>query len=210
MSESTKRPSRAWYLLPLIFSLLGGIIGYIILKVKDVKMAKNVLYIGIGTFVLGIILVASIPSPPSSNTELPEASTPTVTSSPIPTSTPISTPEPTPEPTITPIRIESFDLSWEFDDNAITAEAKYEGQIIEVSGMVLDIDRDLTDTPYVNLEGMDEYGLSCVRCEFSASTESQLMPLKKYDWATIRGSYSDYRMSRVVLENCELISIEEG
>lgn len=134
--------------------------------------------------------------------ETPEASS-------MPSSMPAPTSTPTSSPTLTPIKIDSFDLALEFDDNPIAAEAKYKGHLIEVSGMVLDI-KKIMGTPYVKLEGIDEYGLSCVMCEFSASTEAQLIPLKKYDWATIRGSYSGYTMNRVSLEKCELVSIEKG
>ena len=100
-------------------------------------------------------------------------------------------------------------MAWEFDENVIAAEAKYEGQIIEVSGVVLDIDKRLMGEPYVKLDGIDEYGFSCVMCTFPSGSESQLIPLKKYDWVTIRGHYTDYRMNRVALDKCELISIEE-
>ena len=86
------KPSVAWYLLPLFFSILGGIIGYIVLKVKDEKMAKNILYVGLGTFVLSIILIAAVPSPPPSDTGVPEV--PPSSSSPIPVATPSPTPTP--------------------------------------------------------------------------------------------------------------------
>ena len=114
----------------------------------------------------------------------------------------------TPEPESTPIIIDSVDLALEFDDNELAAEAKYEGQVLEVSGVILDI-TEIGGKPYVKLDGLDEYGFSCVMCEFSSDTESQLYPLMKYDWATIRGTYSSYTMSRVKLEGCELVSVEK-
>ena len=75
---SAEKPSNVWYLLPILFGILGGIIGYIVIKVKDEKMAKNILYVGLGTFVLGIIFIAAVPSPPPVDTEVP-ISTPTPT-----------------------------------------------------------------------------------------------------------------------------------
>ena len=44
MTEMT--PSKWWYLLPIFFNIIGGIIAYILLRSKDERMAKNMLYIG--------------------------------------------------------------------------------------------------------------------------------------------------------------------
>jgi len=45
MSES-KRRSRAWYILPIIFHLLGGVISYYAVRKDDPVLAKNCLKIG--------------------------------------------------------------------------------------------------------------------------------------------------------------------
>lgn len=164
---------------------------------------KKVIGLVVIALVAGAMFVGCVEEESPAPTPTP---TPTSEIEETPRATP--TPTPTPEPTPTPIKVDSFDLALEFDDNSIAAEAKYEGQIIEVKGDILDIDRDLSDTPYVKLYGLDEYGISCVMCRFSPSAESQLLQLRKYDVVTIRGSYSEYRMSRVVLENCELVRVE--
>jgi len=39
--------SKAWYLVPLFFGILGGIIGYFAVKSRDKKTAKNLLIFGI-------------------------------------------------------------------------------------------------------------------------------------------------------------------
>ncbi|HJH27708.1 MAG TPA: hypothetical protein C5S37_13320 [Methanophagales archaeon] len=75
MNEERKT-SIIWYLFPLLLGIFGGIIGYLLLKDRDQKTAKNVLYVGIGTLVFGFIILAAIPTPPSSDI------TPTVTPSP--------------------------------------------------------------------------------------------------------------------------------
>jgi hypothetical protein len=43
--------SRWWYLLPILFSIIGGIIAYFVVKEDDPKLAKNCL-------ILGLILLA--------------------------------------------------------------------------------------------------------------------------------------------------------
>ncbi|MEA2076278.1 MAG: zinc-ribbon domain-containing protein [Euryarchaeota archaeon] len=97
-AASAEKPSNWWYLLPILFGILGGIIGYIVIRVKDEKMAKNILYVGLGTFVLGVIFIAAVPSPPPVDTEVP-ISTPTPVAV-MPTVTQIPSPTPS-EPLIT-------------------------------------------------------------------------------------------------------------
>ncbi len=53
------RKSRWWYLLPIFFGIIGGIIAYLIVKNDDKPLAKNCLYLGIiltvVEFVIGFI-----------------------------------------------------------------------------------------------------------------------------------------------------------
>ena len=51
-SDHIKQKSILWYLLPILFSIVGGVIAYFILRDDDPSKAKNCLW-------LGIILVAS-------------------------------------------------------------------------------------------------------------------------------------------------------
>lgn len=53
--EITK-PSRAWWLL-IFFGVIGGIIGYIKLKSKDKKMARNIFIGGIATSIITYIII---------------------------------------------------------------------------------------------------------------------------------------------------------
>ena len=52
------RASKLWYLVPLIFSILGGIIAWFVLRKTDPQTAKNCLILGIIMFVLGMIINA--------------------------------------------------------------------------------------------------------------------------------------------------------
>ena len=44
-----------WWLLPIFLNLIGGIIGYFMLKDKDPRMAKNILLLGAVLFVIWIV-----------------------------------------------------------------------------------------------------------------------------------------------------------
>lgn len=59
MSYEKKR-SNWWFLLPIFLGLIGGIIAFFILKNDDPKKAKNCLYLGIGLFLIGVIINLAI------------------------------------------------------------------------------------------------------------------------------------------------------
>ena len=48
--------SRVWYLVPIFFGLIGGIIAYFAIRGDDPQKAKKCLYVGIIMMVIGIIL----------------------------------------------------------------------------------------------------------------------------------------------------------
>jgi len=63
-SQPIKRPSKAWYLVPIFFGIIGGLVMYLVLKDEDRKMAKNGLVMSIVltvvTFVISIIVGISL------------------------------------------------------------------------------------------------------------------------------------------------------
>jgi hypothetical protein len=65
MSYPEKSRSNAWFLLPIVFGVIGGIIAFFILRHDYPRKAKNCLYLGLALMVVGIILniflAASIP-----------------------------------------------------------------------------------------------------------------------------------------------------
>jgi|APSaa5957512535_1039671.scaffolds.fasta_scaffold87120_1 hypothetical protein len=53
MSDITKdNPSGLWYLVPIIFGIVGGVIMFFALRRRDYKMAKNGLIVGIVVFII--------------------------------------------------------------------------------------------------------------------------------------------------------------
>ena len=54
--EPIDNPSSAWYLVPFLFGLIGGLIGYVAVKDRDKDMATNLLIFGIiWSFILALI-----------------------------------------------------------------------------------------------------------------------------------------------------------
>ncbi len=53
-----KRRSNWWYLLAILFTPIGGIIAYFVIKNDDPSKAKNCLWIGMILFAIGFIVGA--------------------------------------------------------------------------------------------------------------------------------------------------------
>ena len=56
MSYPQKSRKNTWFLLPILFGMIGGIIAYIVIRKDDPRKAKNCLYVGIIMMGIGIIL----------------------------------------------------------------------------------------------------------------------------------------------------------
>ena len=58
--KARQERSRVWYLMPIFFAIVGGIIAYFALKNDNKKLAKNCLWLGIIFTILGIVFEAVI------------------------------------------------------------------------------------------------------------------------------------------------------
>jgi hypothetical protein len=59
VAQETRR-SGWWYLLPLLFGIIGGVIAYFIIKQDDPIKAKNCLKLGLVLLIIDIIFGFSI------------------------------------------------------------------------------------------------------------------------------------------------------
>ena len=55
MPVSEKPRSNIWFLLPILFGIIGGIIAFFVLRQDDPNKAKNCLFIGIVFMIIGIV-----------------------------------------------------------------------------------------------------------------------------------------------------------
>jgi FtsH-binding integral membrane protein len=55
MTYPEKTRSNAWFLLPILFGVIGGIIAFFILRQDDPRKARNCLYLGLVFMMIGII-----------------------------------------------------------------------------------------------------------------------------------------------------------
>jgi hypothetical protein len=94
----------------------------------------------------------------------------------------------------------ALQLYQEYNANKVTADAKYKGKIISVTGTIKDIGRDMEDGPYVTLG--TEQVLSAVQCMFSKQDEPLLARLSKGQSLTIQGKCDGLAIISVILSNC--------
>ena len=55
MSYPEKPRSNVWFLLPILFGVIGGIIAFFILRHDDPRKARNCLYLGLVFMIIGIM-----------------------------------------------------------------------------------------------------------------------------------------------------------
>lgn len=63
-TPAPRRVSGAWWLLPILLGWIGGLIAYFVNREADPAIARAMLLVGIGLSVLGVILLASVPTTP--------------------------------------------------------------------------------------------------------------------------------------------------
>jgi len=94
------------------------------------------------------------------------------------------------------------DLCREYDANSIAADLKYKGKILEVSGIIKDINKDILNTIYVVLSSQNEASITDAQLYFSDAHEKEAAALSKgeYFGAVCR---CDGKFMNVLLKDCQ-------
>lgn len=176
-------PCCGWFALPgVIASLVLGIVGMVLAKGSNGRMGGG---LAIASLVLGAIgLLISIvwlvffsvaavtaPTTPGGSTGTPVSATDPVAAS-----------------------VTALELSKEYKDNEVAANAKYKGKVVEVTGKV----KSVSDTK-VELEG---FNFADVDCNFGSSQQASVSNLKVGSTATIRGRCAGEVIFDVELNDC--------
>ncbi|MEZ6126821.1 MAG: hypothetical protein R3C49_27205 [Planctomycetaceae bacterium] len=101
------------------------------------------------------------------------------------------------------IQISANQLFAEYEANDIAADKKYKDQILEVSGSVGDISRDILDNIYVTLK-TGEYKLFSIQCFFADDFEDRAAELRPGQYLRIRGR-CDGKFGNVMLKDCIIV-----
>ena len=104
------------------------------------------------------------------------------------------------------MKVDYEELHQEYMDNPIAADAKYKGKILELTGEVYTIDREIAGNPYITFNIGGEYSFQDVRITFKKSEEEKVTKLKKGQEVTIRGECRGTLLSTTVsLDDCEIV-----
>ncbi|EKD23543.1 MAG: hypothetical protein ACD_81C00219G0004 [uncultured bacterium] len=101
------------------------------------------------------------------------------------------------------IQVTAIQLATDYEANEIAADTKYKDQIVEVTGTIKDISKDILGAPYIILSG-DPNSITDVQCTFDKSKQNQLIPLTKDTKITLLGKVSR-KLLNVRVDECSII-----
>lgn len=84
----------------------------------------------------------------------------------------------------------------DYEENEVSADDKYKGKILRVSGTVAKIGKDVLDTPYIEFAASSVFGVQCMFDDTAALTS-----LKKGQKLTVRCK-GDGKFGNVILRGC--------
>jgi len=109
------------------------------------------------------------------------------------------------ETTQTPaIKVSAVQISQDYKDNEVAADAKYKGKLVEISGIVDTIGKDITDTPYIALKSYEYAIIDKIQCMFSKSDVEELSQVKKDQQITLQGEVSG-KLGNIIVRGCEIV-----
>jgi len=110
-----------------------------------------------------------------------------------------------------PIDVSAVDLGAAYKTNEVSADNRYKGKVLRVSGVVDHIAKDILDDPHVILRSQDSFG--GVSCSFGRSDVSiaQLVPGQS---VVVRGIGDGYivgspRLRRCIIESADKVTDDE-
>jgi tRNA_anti-like len=103
------------------------------------------------------------------------------------------------------INVSAAQLISEYKANEIAADQKYKGLLIQVTGKVDHVGKDILDSMYVTLKGDGKYEFVSVQCFFDDDWAKRLSYLSEGDPVTIQGTCNG-KFGNVLLKNCEFSS----
>lgn len=102
------------------------------------------------------------------------------------------------------IAVTAEKLCEEAEANAIAAEEKYKDKLVEVTGTVKSIGKDILDQSYITLSSGDQYSIISVQCYFTDKNEiSKVAQLKEGDEVTVIGTVDDFTLN-VGVKKCKI------
>lgn len=92
----------------------------------------------------------------------------------------------------------------EYKDNEVRADGKFKGKVVQVTGLVGDVKKDVLDHIYVAIGTGKLLEIPVVQCFVASNQVEQVTALSKGDKVTVRGRVDGLLMN-VLVKECELV-----
>ncbi len=107
------------------------------------------------------------------------------------------------DPTVKPTHILSAAVLYAaYDENEVAADQKYKNALVEITGTVHDIGKDVLGDAYITLDTGKPYYY--VQCTFSKAQESAVASLSKGETVTVGGECRGSVLLSVLVRDCKL------
>ncbi len=91
-----------------------------------------------------------------------------------------------------------------YTNNQVAADAKYKGNVVEVTGVINSIGKDILGNPFVALN-VGQYAELGIQCTFPQADESQLTSLSSGESVMLEGTVSGETITIVGLDGCSIV-----
>ncbi len=102
------------------------------------------------------------------------------------------------------MQVSASQLVNDYKANEVSADIKYKNKMVEISGTIKSIGKDILDQPYVAIAGNSSDTFTDVQCMFDKSDQDQLASLSKNTKITLRGRVDGILMN-VLIRDCIVI-----
>jgi hypothetical protein len=107
-----------------------------------------------------------------------------------------------PQPTF---KVTAFAMAAEYKENEVAADAKYKGKLVEISGTVDTIGKDIADTPYIAFATENQYEIiNRIQCMFGRNDTEALSSVSKGQKIALRGTVSG-ALGNIIVKDCEIV-----
>lgn len=102
------------------------------------------------------------------------------------------------------IKVTSSAMVKEYIANEVSADTKYKGKLVEISGTIKDIGKDIVDTPYIIIESNPSDYFTQIQCMFSKSDIETVGSLQKNTAVVAQGEVSG-KLGNIIVRECKII-----
>lgn len=100
------------------------------------------------------------------------------------------------------MKIDPEELITDYEANEVKGDEIYDGKMMELTGKIGDIGKDLTEEVYITFARENEFEFTSVQCYFKDKNEiKKVMELSKGDTITVQGKCNG-KFGNVLIENC--------